>query len=67
MIKQYRSTGAYQADQAAMTARGYRVASVASQQPRSGCLRIVLLGGIGALVWKPKPILIVTYEVAPAA
>ncbi len=31
-------------------------------QPRSGCLRFLMLGGIGALVFKPKQHFIVSYQ-----
>jgi hypothetical protein len=41
---------------------GWHVVSVAEQEQRSSCLRIFLLGGIGALVFHPKPKTIVAYE-----
>lgn len=44
-----------------MQNQGYRVSSQSSYQPRSGCMRVILLGGIGALIWKPKPVFVLTY------
>lgn len=45
-----------------MQRHGWRVSSQSSYQPRSGLTRVILLGGIGALIWKPKPKFVVTFE-----
>lgn len=66
-VKRYQDDKAYQRDAGKMTARGYEVQSVTSEQPRSGCGRIIALGGIGALLFKPKPELVVTYRLTSQA
>lgn len=62
VVKQYKNVKAYQIDSQRMAALGYAGDTPVSQQPRAGCVRVLMLGGIGALVFKPKPILIVTYR-----
>jgi hypothetical protein len=64
IVKRYQNEKEYQKDAGKMAAKGYEVASVVSEQPRSGCGRFVALGGIGALIFKPKPVLVVTYRLA---
>ena len=44
-----------------MIRRGYEVQTVTSEQPRSGITRILLIG-IFAGIFKPKPVLNVTYR-----
>lgn len=61
-VKRYKSDKAYRTDAPRMAAQGWRVMNVVSEQPRAGCLRIILTGGLGAIIWKPKPQLVVTYE-----
>jgi len=61
-VKRYKSDQAYRQDAGKMAAQGWRVTNVISEQPRAGCMRIILTGGLGAIVWKPKPQLVVTYE-----
>lgn len=61
-VRRYKSDKAYKKEAAQMSANGWQVVSVTSEQQRSGCGRIIMLGGIGALFWKPKPHLVVTYE-----
>lgn len=61
IVRRYRSQAQYQHDARRMLRRGYEVASVTSEQPRAGCLRGCLLGLL-ALLFKPKPVLIVTYR-----
>lgn len=61
-VKRYKTDKAYRQDAARMATQGWRVTNVVSEQPRAGCLRIILTGGLGAIVWKPKPQLVVTYE-----
>lgn len=60
VVKRYKSEKQYQQDAQRMTAQGYKVVSVTSEQPRAGCLRIVTLG-IFTLLWPPRPVLVVTY------
>ena len=45
-----------------MTKEGWRVASATEATQRTGCRRFIMLGGIGALVFHPKPHYMVTYE-----
>ena len=61
-VKRYKQEKAYRKDASRMASKGWKVISVTSEQQRSGCLRIILTGGIGALIWKPKPDFVVTYE-----
>lgn len=61
-VKRYKSDKQYRKDAVVMAQAGWEVASVTSEQQRSGCGRIIMLGGIGALIWKPKPQLVVTYQ-----
>ena len=61
-VKRYKTDQAYRKDAGKMAAQGWRVTNVISEQPRAGCMRIILTGGLGAIVWKPKPQLVVTYE-----
>lgn len=63
VVKRYKSERAYQRDALRMRRRGYEVVDVTSEQPRSGCLRILSLGLIAA-IYKPKPVLVVTYRLA---
>lgn len=49
-------------DAARWAARGYSPVSQSWADGRSGCLRFLLLGGIGAMVIKPKGTLTVTYR-----
>lgn len=64
IVKRYKSQRRYERDAAKMVKRGYKVQSVTSQQPRAGIGRIFLLGFF-ALLFKPKPVLVVTYELQP--
>lgn len=61
VIKRYKSDREYQNDAKKMVLGGYEVQSVVSEQPRSGCGRILLIG-IFAAIFKPKPVLVVTYR-----
>lgn len=62
IVKQYIRSKDYEKEARKLAKQGYRVAHTVTEQPRSGCLRIIALGGIGALLWKPKNITTVTYE-----
>lgn len=61
IVKKYKNEKEYQNDAKKMITRGYEVQSVTSEQPRSGCGRILLIG-IFAAIFKPKPVLVVTYR-----
>jgi hypothetical protein len=62
MVREYKSIDDYRADAQKLARNGWNVKSVETIDPRSGCMRIILLGGIGALVFRPKPRIVVTYE-----
>lgn len=53
-VMEYTGSDAMQRGITEMARSGWRVASQTSYQPRAGCMRVVLLGGIGALVFKPR-------------
>ena len=61
IVKRYKSQAAYQRDAGRLAKQGYTVTDVTSEQPRAGCLRILTLG-IFAWLFKPKPVLVVTYK-----
>ena len=61
-VVRYKSYKKYERGVEEMTKNGWRVCGVVSENPRSGCMRIIMLGGIGALIWKPKPVMAVTYH-----
>jgi hypothetical protein len=63
VVKRYKSDREYQADAKRMISKGYEVQTVTSEQPRSGCGRIFLIG-IFAAIFKPKPVLVVTYRLS---
>lgn len=63
-VRRYKDEKAYQKDAGKMAAKGYEVQSVVSEQPRSGCGRILAIGFFAA-IFKPKPELVVTYRLAP--
>lgn len=62
IVRQYVRAKDYQKEALKLAKQGYKVAHTVTEQPRSGCLRIIALGGIGALIWKPKNVTTVTYE-----
>jgi tartrate dehydratase beta subunit/fumarate hydratase class I family protein len=64
VVKRYKDEGEYQKDANKMIGKGYEIQSTVNEQPRTGCMRFVMLGGIGALVFKPKPVKVVTYRLA---
>lgn len=61
IVKRYKSDKEYQKDVNKMLKAGYEVQSVTSEQPRSGCARILTIG-IFAAIFKPKPVTVVTYR-----
>lgn len=60
-VKTYKNTRDFERDARKMERQGWEVQSVVNQQPRPGVGRIVMLG-LFAGVFKPKPILVVTYK-----
>lgn len=60
-IKTYKTPKEFQKDQPKMAKQGWQVQNTSSHQPRPGLGRIALLG-FGAMVFKPKPQIIVTYQ-----
>jgi hypothetical protein len=60
VIKRYKNEREYQSDAQKMARKGYRVTNVVSENQRSGCMRILLIG----LFFPPRPQLIVTYSLA---
>ena len=61
LVRRYKTDPEYQKDANKLARDGYTVTSTTSEQPRSGCLRILTLG----ILFKPKPVLVVTYSQAP--
>lgn len=61
-VKVYRSSKDYQTDAQHMAQQGWTVSNVTENRPRSGCIRVFLLLGIFALVFPPKPEIVVTYS-----
>lgn len=61
VVREYSSQDAFQADAIKLKARGYDVLSVNERSQNAGCLRIFTLGLL-ALVVRPKPHIVVTYQ-----
>jgi hypothetical protein len=61
LVRVYKNQSEYQRDAQRLSVEGWRVVSVTEQEQRSGCIRIVLLWFL-ALLWKPKPRILVTYN-----
>ena len=60
-VREYKSRGEMQRDANKAAERGWTVVSVTEASQRSGCLRMATVG-IFALVWRPKPRIMVTYQ-----
>ena len=58
--REYRSHKAHMRDAARLAADGWEIASFVEVPQRVGCLRILCLG-VFAWLFKPKPVLLVTY------
>jgi hypothetical protein len=52
----------FQKEASTLAAQGYMPVSQSWAEGRSGCLRVIMLGFIGALIWKPAGTLTVTYS-----
>lgn len=61
MVRTYTSAKAYQNDAKRLARDGWSAANVTEHRRRSGCIRVFLLLGIFALVFPPKPEIVVTY------
>ena len=61
MVRVYTDPGRYRKDAERLAREGWRVEQVTEHRRRSGCLRVFLLLGIFALVFPPKPEIVVTY------
>jgi hypothetical protein len=61
-VKTYTSSKDFGRDQKRMAKQGWTIANTISNQPRSGLARNILLGPIGAIAFKPKSEIIVTYQ-----
>lgn len=64
---QQKAAEEFRKDAAKRAAKGYVPVSQSWADGRGGCLRFILLGGIGALVIKPDGTLTVTYRHDPVA
>lgn len=65
MVRTYKKAKDYQKDAQKLGKQGWRVVGTVEHRPRSGLGRIttgVLTLGIGALMFPPKPEIVVTYE-----
>lgn len=62
IVREYRSSQEYQKDAGRLAEQGYEVVSTADRPQRSGCMRLLLTGGLGFFLWKPKPVIAVTYR-----
>ena len=51
----------FQKEASSLAAHDYMPVSQSWAEGRSGCMRVILLGFIGALIWKPAGTLSVTY------
>lgn len=61
VVRRYRTDRQYQRDARKMARKGYRVATVTSERPNAGLLRWLTIG-IFAMLFRPKPVLVVTYQ-----
>lgn len=60
-VKRYGSPDEFQKDAQKLARQGWSVTAQSEETQRTGCMRFVMLGGVGALIFKPKPRLVVTY------
>jgi hypothetical protein len=61
VVREYSDRDKFERDAQRLAAQGYRVVSVTDRQQRAGVVRMATIG-FGALIWKPKSHLVVTYE-----
>lgn len=65
MVREYEDRKAFDKAAQKLSHDGWQVVSVTERTQRSGCMRIILTGGIGAIAFHPKPTLVVTYSRQP--
>ena len=67
VVKRYKTDEEYQKDAQKMLSQGYEVQSVISERPEQSCA-MKLLGiftlGLFLLIFKKKPVLVVTYRLS---
>lgn len=63
MVREYRDTGAMQKEANKLAGEGWNIVTQSEQTQRSGCGRILMLGPF-ALLFHPKPRIVVTYRKA---
>lgn len=61
MVREYRDTGAMQKEANKLAKDGWQIVTQSEQTQRSGCARILLIGPF-ALLFHPKPRIVVTYR-----
>lgn len=61
VVRRYKTEREYQRDAGRMVKRGYRVAHVVSEMRNAGCMRWLTIG-LFALIFKPSPEFVVTYQ-----
>ena len=61
VVRRYKTEREYQRDAGRMVKRGYRVAHVVSEMRNAGCMRWLTIG-LFAIIFRPKPELVVTYQ-----
>ena len=66
IIKRYKNEKAFQKDARKLAKKGWAVQTVTSEQPRAGCARWLTIG-LFAVIFKPKPELVVTYNLTTGA
>lgn len=67
LVRTYTKPNAFADDAASLAAQGWKVSQTLESHPRRGCLRILLLPFGVALLFPPKPRIIVTYVREPRA
>jgi hypothetical protein len=60
-IREYRDRAEFDREAKKLARDGWEVQTMTERSQRSGCVRILLTGGL-ALVFPPKPHLVVTYR-----
>lgn len=61
MVREYKDRKAFEKDANKLAKQGWAVVSQSEQTQRSGCGRLLMLG-VFAAIWKPKPHIAVTYN-----
>lgn len=61
MVRVYKSPDAYRREAEKLAKQGWVVSNTTERNPRAGCGRMIFLG-LFALVFRPKPEIVVTYS-----